>query len=117
MLQCFDNFHTQQRIRQCLHDSGFKTREVGVINRDSRLVGYGVLGFSGDVGQLWNLGVSAESRRKGIGSYITEDRIRFARDMGLATVTTKISAETPLSAYQKMGFVPAENGWIAMALR
>lgn len=76
-----------------------------------RVVGYAVTGRSGPSAFFQRLGVDPDQRRRGIGSALVLDALRWAREGGATSmlVNTQDSNERALSLYQHLGFDLVED--------
>jgi len=71
------------RLRKDVH--------ITIATTNGKLVGYGAGYEEKGKYYLWSLAVLPEYRRKGIGSEIIEEQIRFAREKGFAAFLVKTS--------------------------
>jgi [ribosomal protein S18]-alanine N-acetyltransferase len=72
----------------------------------STLLGYGVLWWASDLGELANLAVAPEARGRGIATRLLDRLLAEARAAGLASVFLEVRAsnEAAASLYEKRGF-------------
>lgn len=81
--------------------------EIWVLD-DARfgIVGYAVLWCILDQGELANMAVRPEHRRRGLGSFLLSRVLQVARERGIKTVFLEVRAsnESALSLYDRFGF-------------
>lgn len=99
--------------------------EYFVARLDDQVIGYGCFWFIADEGQLVNIGVRPEYRKRGIGALILERGIEEAvlRHMRTMFLEVRISNEAAQNLYKKYDFqiaglrkkvyeLPEEDGYI-----
>jgi GNAT superfamily N-acetyltransferase len=80
-----------------------------VVRRESRIVGHAILNVAGSSGGIYDMGVAAPFRRKGLGRALTLAALGHARGEGCASVTLNATAEgEPL--YRSAGFESLGHG-------
>ena len=71
-----------------------------------RTVGFGILHYYNDEGEIYNIAVSSDYRRQGIGDMLLSELLKMAGDLGVNTVFLDVR-ESNLPArnlYKKYGF-------------
>ena len=81
---------------------------LGARNSRRRLVGVGFLDGVITHAQLDNLAVHPEHRHQGIGRTLVRQRVELAKDIGVQTITTRLSSTNTLGPlYHELGFRPS----------
>ena len=91
--------------------SGYKDSVVLVAERDSRIVGVGILQPIGpSSAQILRMSVAHDCRRQGVGTLVLEGLLRAASEQGLSQVTLETTASwvSAVEFYERSGFVRTE---------
>jgi len=92
-------YHSPQHLQAL----GADTHHLVVRAGGGAPVGHAVLHVAGDVGGIYDMGVSPAARRRGIGSSLTRSAVALARGEGCASVTLNATGEgEPM--YSRVGF-------------
>ena len=99
---CFAEPWSEQSLRLLLGQSA-----VGfVVLEDGKPVAYAGMMTVLDEGQITNVAVDPECRRRGYGRAVTEALLGYAAEQGIVTVTLEVRAsnEAAIALYQSLGF-------------
>ena len=77
-----------------------------LVDSDAGIVGYAVLWCILDQGELANMAVTAQHRRRGLGSFLLSRVLEVAQQRGIETVFLEVRASNASAArlYQRFGF-------------
>lgn len=101
---CFPEPWSVRSLHLLLEDGAFGAVAV----EDGQVVGYGGMLIVPGEGQITNIAVSPEARRRGIGRMILSRLLREAEDRGLEQVVLEVRKSNlpALSLYEDAGFLP-----------
>ena len=102
----FDDFWVMDREALNAARKATPAHRYMIATINNRVVGYAVTGRSGTSTFLQRLGVEPELRRKGIGSILVYDALRWAREGGGVSmlVNTQDQNHRALGLYEHLGF-------------
>lgn len=119
---CFSDAWREETV---LHDMEGPQSEYFIARQDGKIAGYGCFWFVADEGQLVNIGVRPEWRKKGLGALILEAGLKEAAERHMKTLflEVRVSNEEAQRLYRKYGFqvlglrkgvydLPREDGYI-----
>jgi ribosomal-protein-alanine N-acetyltransferase len=119
---CFSDAWREETVA---HDMEGSHSEYFIARVDGKIAGYGCFWFVADEGQLVNIGVVPEYRKRGIGALILEAGIKEAEKRSMRTMflEVRVSNEEAQRLYGKYGFLnrgtrkgvyelPREDGYI-----
>lgn len=118
--RAFDDFWTLDR--RGLHDAVRATPvsrfRVAAPGRGEPVAGYAVTGRAADRGYLQRLAVDPAQHRRGIGSALVADALRWLRRHGarVAVVNTQEGNDRALGLYESCGFVAEPAGLTVLTL-
>lgn len=77
-----------------------------VVEEKGSILGYCGLLYVVDEGEITNVAVRRERRREGIGHFMVDGLLRFARELKLSIVYLEVRAgnETAIRLYERLGF-------------
>lgn len=118
-------FQDAWRLETVIHDMEGSQSTYFVAKSGDKVLGYGCFWFVADEGQLVNIGVRPEERRKGIAKKILEAGIEESKKRGMATLflEVRVSNISAQELYRKYDFkvlglrknvyeYPVEDGYI-----
>ena len=79
---------------------------VTLVSEDGEVLAYGGMLLAPDEGQITNIAVHPDCRRKGYGRAVTEALIREAEQRGLSQISLEVRAsnEAAINLYRLLGF-------------
>ena len=103
---CFGEPWSENALRLLL---GADACGFAVCSEDGRAVAYGGMLIVPDEGQVTNVAVRPDFRRRGLGALIVEAFIREARERGLEQISLEVRAsnEAAIGLYRRFGFYAA----------
>ena len=119
---CFSDAWRKETV---LHDMEGEQSQYFIASLDGKIVGYGCFWFIVDEGQLVNIGVRPEYRKRGIAALLLERGLEECRKREMKTIflEVRVSNEGAKHLYEKYGFhvaglrkkeydLPPEDGYI-----
>lgn len=113
--RAFDRFWSLDRrgLEEAVHATPTARFRVAV---DDEVVGYAVTGRALDRGYLQRLAVEPAMHRRGIGTVLVADGLRWLQrnGAGVAMVNTQVTNQAALDCYEALGFVQEPNGLVVL---
>ena len=94
-------------------------RQFRVIRLDRTVAGYAITGFDGRHGYLQRLAARPDLHRRGVGTALVADALRYAWRLGAtrAYVNTQVENTAAFELYRRCRFEPVAGGLAVLGLR
>ena len=100
--ECFREPWSEDSLKMLLAENAFGF----AVLLDGRAVAYGGMMTVLDEGQITNIAVSSEYRRRGLGRAVTEALLEYAVNKGIVSVSLEVRASNvpAIALYESLGF-------------